>query len=114
MFYFLSLSAIIFASGLYGVLTRRTLSAMLPSIFLMLVASAFNCIVFNSLILTDDPAGYLFGLAVVVVGVATVVIGKRFDRKVGDAKDTTGATQPRSQNSPESLPQNSEPMASDA
>lgn len=114
MFYFLALSAIMFASGLYGVLTRRTLSAMLPSIFLMLAASAFNCIVFNSLIKTDDPAGYLFGFAIMVVGVATVVIGKRLDRSVEDANNAQRTPEYRSEAKPDSVSHNSESMASDA
>jgi NADH:ubiquinone oxidoreductase subunit K len=114
MFYFLALSSIIFASGLYGVLTRRTLSAMLPSIFLMFVASAFNCIIFNSLIQTDDSAGYLFGFAIVVVGAATLVIGKRFDRTAVESKKVSDDADQRQDANSESCSHNSEPMASDA
>lgn len=82
MFYFLAISSIMFAAGLYGVLTRRTLSRMLTSMYVMFASAAFNCIIFNSLIRGDDSNGYFFALAIIAAATAVMMFGQRIDKRL--------------------------------
>jgi len=73
--HYLALSAVLFAIGLFGVITRRNLIATLMSIELLLNAAA---IAFAATAAFKDPvffSGQLFALFVMVVAAAELSIG---------------------------------------
>ncbi len=73
--HFLALSAVLFAIGLFGVITRRNLIAVLMSVEILLNAAA---IAFASVAAYKDPvffSGQLFALFVMVVAAAELSIG---------------------------------------
>lgn len=71
--HFLVLSTLLFAVGLYGVLTRRNLVAMLISIEIMLNAVLINFVAFGRY--NDNAQGDLFALYVIAVAAAEVAVG---------------------------------------
>ena len=73
--HFLALAAIMFVIGLFGVLTRRNLIAVLMSIEILLNASA---LAFVSVAAYTDPnflQGHLFALFIIAVAAAEVAVG---------------------------------------
>ncbi len=73
--HFLALSAVLFAIGLFGVLTRRNLIAVLMSVEILLNAAA---LAFAAAAAYKDPvffAGQLFALFIIVVAAAELSIG---------------------------------------
>lgn len=75
MFYYLALAAVLFAIGLFGVLTRRNVIGILMSLELMFNAAAINFVAFNKFIATDALTGQMFALFIVVVAAAEAVVG---------------------------------------
>lgn len=75
MFYYLALAAVLFAIGLFGVLTRRNVIGILMSLELMFNAAAINFVAFNKFIATDALTGQIFALFIVVVAAAEAVVG---------------------------------------
>jgi NADH:ubiquinone oxidoreductase subunit K len=71
--HFLVLSALLFAIGLYGVLTRRNLIAILISLEIMLNATLINFVAFARF--GDNPQGDLFALYIVAIAAAEVAVG---------------------------------------
>ncbi len=69
----IALSALLFALGALGALTRRNLIAILMSIELMLNAVNLALVAFSRQ--WGDPAGQLFVLMVIVVAAAEVAVG---------------------------------------
>ena len=70
---FLLLSAILFSTGVYGVLAKKNAILVLMSIELILNAVNINLVAFGSL--TDDVAGEVFALFTIAVAAAEVGIG---------------------------------------
>ena len=75
MFYYLALAAVLFAIGLFGVLTRRNVIGILMSLELMFNAANINFVTFNKFIATDALVGQMFALFIVVVAAAEAVVG---------------------------------------
>jgi NADH:ubiquinone oxidoreductase subunit K len=73
--YFLIISAILFAIGIYGVLTRRHLVHVLLSIELILNAVLINLIAFSSFSTPDKMTGQMFAVFVIVVAACEVGVG---------------------------------------
>ena len=71
--HFLVLSALLFAIGIYGVLSRRNLVALLMSIEVMLNAVLVNFVAAGRFM--DNVQGDLFALFIVAIAAAEVVIG---------------------------------------
>jgi NADH:ubiquinone oxidoreductase subunit K len=69
---FLVLSALLFAIGLFGVLSRRSAILILMSVELMLAAVAINFIAFASYRDTEAFSGLVFALFVITVAAAEV------------------------------------------
>ncbi|TAJ19549.1 MAG: NADH-quinone oxidoreductase subunit NuoK [Dehalococcoidia bacterium] len=69
---FLVLSALLFAFGLFGVLSRRSAILILMSVELMLAAVAINFIAFASYRDTEAFSGLVFALFVITVAAAEV------------------------------------------
>ena len=75
MLQYLALAAILFAIGIFGVLTRRNVVGILMSLELMFNAANINLVVFNKYIGPDNLIGQIFALFVVVVAAAEAVVG---------------------------------------
>lgn len=72
--YLLLLAALLFCIGLYGLLTRRHLIAMLLSVELMLNAANINFIAFARYGSADPTSGAIFCLFVVAVAAAEMPV----------------------------------------
>ena len=75
MIYYLGLAAVLFAIGLFGVLTRRNVIGILMSLELLFNAVNINFVAFNKFIWTDGLVGQMFAIFIVVVAAAEAVVG---------------------------------------
>jgi NADH:ubiquinone oxidoreductase subunit K len=73
--HWLVLSAILFAAGLYGLLSRRNAVGILMSVELMLNSAALNLVVFNRFIVPGSVDGQIMAIFVIAVAAAEVVVG---------------------------------------
>lgn len=71
----LTLSAVLYAIGLYGLLTRRNAIAILMAVEIMLNAAALNFVVFNRYVSPGQIDGHIMALFVIVMAAAEVVVG---------------------------------------
>jgi NADH-quinone oxidoreductase subunit K len=71
--YFISLSAVIFGIGLYGVFTRRSPLILLLSVELMLNACNLSLVAFSRY--WGEQSGQIFALVVMGVAASEVVVG---------------------------------------
>ena len=71
----LAFSAVLFATGIYGVLARRNAVLVLMSIELMLNAVNVNLVAFSQWLKNALVAGQVFALFVITVAAAEVGIG---------------------------------------
>ena len=75
MYQYLALAAILFAIGVFGVLTRRNAIGILMSLELMFNSANINLVAFNKFIAPDGLTGQIFAIFVVVVAAAEAVVG---------------------------------------
>ena len=75
MLMYLALALILFAIGLFGVLTRRNAIGILMSLELMFNAANINFVVFNKFVWADGMIGQMFAIFIVVVAAAEAVVG---------------------------------------
>ncbi len=75
MMAYLALAAILFAIGIFGVLTRRNAIGILMSLELMFNAVNINLVTFNKFIAPEGLTGQIFAIFVVVVAAAEAVVG---------------------------------------
>ena len=75
MQYFLILAAILFAIGVFGVITRRNTIGILMSLELMFNAVNINLVTFNRFITPDGFTGQIFAIFVIVIAAAEAVVG---------------------------------------
>ncbi|HEX5940528.1 MAG TPA: NADH-quinone oxidoreductase subunit NuoK [Dehalococcoidia bacterium] len=73
--HFLMLSGILFATGIYGVLSRRNAVLILMSVELMLAAVSINMTAFAVYLSPDLFTGIIFAVFVIVVAAAEVALG---------------------------------------
>ena len=71
--YYTILSAVVFLTGLVGVLIRRNIIILLLSIELMLNATNINFVAFSRYL--GDPAGQVFVFFALTVAAAEVAVG---------------------------------------
>ena len=71
--YYVALSMILFTIGIFGVLTRKNLIAILLSVELMLNAANINFIAFSQL--HDAVSGNVFALFSIGIAAAEVAVG---------------------------------------
>jgi NADH-quinone oxidoreductase subunit K len=69
--HWLALSSILFAIGLYGVLSRRNAVGILMAVELMLNSAAMNFVIFNRFVATD---GQIMAIFVIAAAAAEVVV----------------------------------------
>jgi NADH:ubiquinone oxidoreductase subunit K len=72
--HWLALSAILFAIGLYGLLSRRNAVGILMAIELMLNSAAMNFVIFNRFVAPGVVDGQIMAIFVVAVAAAGVVV----------------------------------------
>jgi len=70
---YLALAAVVFAIGMFGVITRRNTVGILLGIELMLNAVNINLVAFSRF--RDVPAGMVFTLFAICITVAEVALG---------------------------------------
>ncbi len=75
MLQYLALAAILFAIGIFGVLTRRNAIGILMSLELMFNAANINLVTFNKYIGPDNLTGQIFATFVIVIAAAEAVVG---------------------------------------
>lgn len=75
MFYYLTLAAVLFSIGIFGVMTRRNIIGILMSLELMFNAANINFVTFNKYIAADGFTGQIFAIFIVVVAAAEAVVG---------------------------------------
>ncbi len=73
--HFLVLSGILFSIGLYGVLTRRNLIAILMSVEILLNAAMLNFVAISAYTDPQSIQGHLFALFIVALAAAEVAVG---------------------------------------
>jgi len=73
--YVLAFSAVLFATGIYGVLARRNAVLVLMSVELMLNAVNVNLVAFSQFLKGALHTGQVFALFVIAVAAAEVGIG---------------------------------------
>jgi NAD(P)H-quinone oxidoreductase subunit 4L len=73
--FFLVLSALLFAIGVYGVLARQHAVMVLLSIELMLNAVNINLVAFSAMLREGGVPGQVFALFVIAVAAAEVGVG---------------------------------------
>lgn len=75
LYHVLTLSAILFAIGVYGVLARKSLIAILMSIELLFNAANLNLVAFNHFLYPGTLWGQALILLVITVAAAEAVVG---------------------------------------
>ena len=73
--HYLVLSAVLFAIGLYGVLTKRNAVIVLMCIELMLNAVNITMVAFSRYVVPELLTGQVFAIFVMVVAAAEVAVG---------------------------------------
>ncbi len=71
---YLLLSAALLSIGIYGVLTRRNLVAMLISLELILNSASISFMAFNRFVLADKSLGQVFVIFIIALAAAEVSI----------------------------------------
>ena len=75
MVYYLALAAVLFALGLFGVMTRRNTIGILMSLELMFNAANINFVTFNKFLQGDAMVGQLFAIFIIVIAAAEATVG---------------------------------------
>ena len=88
LLYFLVMSAVLLAIGVYGVLTRRHLVHILLSIELILNAALINLIAFSAFTTPDKMTGQMFAVFIIVVAACEVGVGLAIILSVYRKKNT--------------------------
>ncbi len=73
--HYLTVSALLFCLGLYGVLTRRNAVAILMGIELMLNAANVNLLAFNKFVAPGALGGQVFALVVITLAACEAGVG---------------------------------------
>ena len=84
----LLLAAMLFAIGLYGVLSLRNIIAVLMGVELMLNAVNINFVAFNRFTPVSDLTGQLMTVFAITVGVAEVAIGVALAYRIYNDRNT--------------------------
>lgn len=72
---FVLLGSVLFAIGLYGVLTRKNAVLVLASVEVMLAAVNINLVAFDAFLSDPALAGQVFALFMIAIAAAEVGIG---------------------------------------
>jgi NADH-quinone oxidoreductase subunit K len=72
---YLVIAALLFAMGVYGLVTRRTLIGMLIAAELVLAGASINFMAFNRFTAPDPLVGQIFTLFIMAIAAAEAAIG---------------------------------------
>ena len=72
---YLFIAAVLFAMGVYGLVSRRTLIGMLIASELILAAASINFMAFNRFTAPDPVVGQIFTLCIMAIAAAEAAIG---------------------------------------
>lgn len=72
---YLFIAALLFAMGVYGLVTRRTLIGMLIASELILAGASLNFMAFNRFTAPDPIVGQVFTLFIMAIAAAEAAIG---------------------------------------
>lgn len=72
---YLAVSTALFALGVFGLLTRRNIVAILISIELILNSASLNFVAFNRFCFADKVMGQVFAIFIIALAAAEVCIG---------------------------------------
>jgi NADH:ubiquinone oxidoreductase subunit K len=75
MQYYLVLAALLFAIGIFGVVTRRNTIGILMSLELMFNAANINLVAFNRFVPSDGLTGQMFSIFIIVIAAAEATVG---------------------------------------
>jgi NADH-quinone oxidoreductase subunit K len=75
LMHYLSLSAILFSIGFFGIITRKNAIAILMSLELMFNAVNINLVAFNRFVSPEAYVGQIFAIFVIVVAAAEATVG---------------------------------------
>lgn len=75
LMHYLILSALLFCTGLYGVVTRRNAVAILMGIELMLNAANINLVAFNRYVAPTAVGGQVFALVIITLAACEAAVG---------------------------------------
>lgn len=89
--HYLVVAALLFCLGLYGLLTKRNLVAILMSIELMLNAVNLNMVAFSRFVTPDGFLGHLFAVFTITVAAAEVAVGLALVFSIWRDRATTSA-----------------------
>ena len=96
---YLVLSAALLAAGVYGIMARRNVVAVLISVELILSAANLNFLAFNRFVLPDKAVGQVYALFVialaaaevcVALSIALLLVRKTNSVSIDDAKELKG------------------------
>lgn len=73
--HYLTVSALLFGLGLYGILTRRNAVAILMGIELMLNAANINLVAFNRYVAPGALGGQIFALIIITLAACEAAVG---------------------------------------
>ena len=72
---YLLISTILFALGIFGLLARRNLIALLISLELILNSASLNFVAFNKFVFSDDKTlGQIFAIFIIALAAAEVCV----------------------------------------
>jgi NADH-quinone oxidoreductase subunit K len=74
LYYFLTISTLMFFIGIYGFLTRKNLITMLMSVELILNSVNINFVAFNKYLYPDKLQGQIFSLIVIAIAAAEAAV----------------------------------------
>ena len=72
---YLLISSALFAAGVYGLLARPNLVALLISLELILNSASINFVAFNKFVFVDKAAGQVFAIFIIALAAAEATIG---------------------------------------
>ncbi len=90
--HYLVLSALLFAIGLYGALTKRNAVIILMCIELMLNAVNITMVAFSRYIVPEMLTGQVFAIFIIVVAAAEVAVGMAIILAIYRGFETIDAT----------------------
>ena len=91
--HFLFVAAVLFVIGLYGVLTKRNITAILMSMELMLNAVNINLIAFSRFITPEAMTGQVFAIFTITIAAAELAVGLALVFRIYHDRNTVDAEQ---------------------
>ena len=90
--HFLVLSAVLFAIGLFGALTKRNALVVLMCVEIMLNAVNIAMVGFSRFITPDELTGQIFAIFIIVVAAAEAAVGLAIVISIFRNRDTVETT----------------------